>query len=225
MLIIIRGLLFPVNIYEGKLSMNFSTRLKQLRQIYNISQKTLSDLLGISPRAFRFYESGEHEPTLKNLTSLANYFGVSLDYLTGRNDDPRYEEFVEKAETIFINELDTLKVHEKNATFMSLEESLGAIGKGGLTHYEGLRRNYSSPIARLKLIFAERENINKKIEHAQKVARYCKLPEDGPISYIRNKFRANELVFMRPLKAGEKNPDQLLIEELDKLEAEYKTNK
>ncbi len=205
--------------------MNFSLRLKYLRQVYNTSQKTLSDLLGISSRAFRFYESGEHEPTLKNLSSLADYFGVSLDYLTGRNDDPRYEDFVEKAEAAFINELETLKAHEKNATFMSLEESLGAIGKGGLTRYESLRKKYSSPIAHLKLIFAERENINKKIEHAQKVAKYCKLPEDGPINYIRNKFRANEVVFMRPLKKGEKTPDQLLIEELDKLEAEYRASK
>lgn len=67
--------------------MNFSTRLKELRQHNKISQQELADLLGITTRALRFYESGDREPNLSGLISLADFFHVSLDYLVGRSND------------------------------------------------------------------------------------------------------------------------------------------
>lgn len=39
--------------------MNFSSRLKELRQKHNVSQQELADLLDVTTRAWRFYESGE----------------------------------------------------------------------------------------------------------------------------------------------------------------------
>lgn len=85
--------------------MDFASRLKELRQEYILSQKCLSDLLGISPRAYRFYESGEHEPGIKNLIALADYFAVSLDYLMGRSDDPQYELYLPKAENALLEDM------------------------------------------------------------------------------------------------------------------------
>ncbi|MCC5468184.1 helix-turn-helix domain-containing protein [Pelosinus baikalensis] len=67
--------------------MNFSSRLKALRQRNKVSQQELADLLGISTRAWRFYESGDREPNLTGLIALADFFNVSLDYLVGRSDD------------------------------------------------------------------------------------------------------------------------------------------
>lgn len=66
--------------------MNFANRIKELRKKHKVSQKKLADLLGISTRAWRFYESGEREPNISGLISLADYFNVSLDYLVGRSD-------------------------------------------------------------------------------------------------------------------------------------------
>ncbi len=66
--------------------MNFSSRLKELRQHNKVSQQELADLLGISTRAWRFYESGDREPNIHGLITLADYFNVSLDYLVGRSD-------------------------------------------------------------------------------------------------------------------------------------------
>lgn len=66
--------------------MNFSNRIKKLRQKHKVSQQELADLLGISTRAWRFYESGDREPNIAGLISLADYFDVSLDYLVGRSD-------------------------------------------------------------------------------------------------------------------------------------------
>ena len=66
---------------------DFSERLKELRKERKISQKALGDLLGISDRNIRFYESGEHRPDFEGLLLLAEYFSVSIDYLVGRTDN------------------------------------------------------------------------------------------------------------------------------------------
>jgi len=68
--------------------MKFSDRLKTLRQEKKASQKELSDLIGVTPRAWRFYESGDREPNITNLIALADFFNVSIDYLVGRSDNP-----------------------------------------------------------------------------------------------------------------------------------------
>jgi transcriptional regulator with XRE-family HTH domain len=68
--------------------MKIANRLKQLRQTNDVSQQELADLLGISTRAWRFYESGDREPNIAGLIALADYFNVSLDYLVGRSDKP-----------------------------------------------------------------------------------------------------------------------------------------
>lgn len=68
--------------------MNFHECLKRLRKEHKANQIELANLLNISPRAFRFYESGDREPNIAGLIALADYFKVSLDYLVGRSDNP-----------------------------------------------------------------------------------------------------------------------------------------
>ena len=69
---------------------SFSNRLKELRQKTGVKQKELADLLNVSIRAIGYYETGEREPNIQGLVSLAIFFNVSLDYLTGRTDDPTF---------------------------------------------------------------------------------------------------------------------------------------
>lgn len=66
----------------------FGQRLAELRKDISVSQKELADLLEVTVRSYQRYESEEREPTLSQLIKLANYFGVSLDYLCGLSDDP-----------------------------------------------------------------------------------------------------------------------------------------
>jgi transcriptional regulator with XRE-family HTH domain len=63
-------------------------RLKELRKSKKLMQKHIAGLLEISDRQYRSYEAGEVDPPLSNAEKLADYFGVSLDYLTGRTDNP-----------------------------------------------------------------------------------------------------------------------------------------
>lgn len=64
----------------------FSERLKETRQKRNCTQKNVADYLGIAERAYQNYEYGNREPNLGTLVKLADYFEVSLDFLSGRSN-------------------------------------------------------------------------------------------------------------------------------------------
>lgn len=61
-----------------------SDNLKKLRKQKELSQKDLSKILGIAQTTYAGYETGKHEPDLKTLTKIADYYMVSIDYLIGR---------------------------------------------------------------------------------------------------------------------------------------------
>ncbi len=52
----------------------------------DLTQSQVGKALGIADRQYRFYESGAHEPGMSKLVALADYFGVSLDYLCCRTE-------------------------------------------------------------------------------------------------------------------------------------------
>ena len=65
----------------------FAVRLKELRAEKKIAQKDLAERLGVTVRAYRYYEEGKRFPDFQGLLILADCFKVSLDYLTGRTDE------------------------------------------------------------------------------------------------------------------------------------------
>ena len=66
----------------------FPERLRGLRRSRNIMAKTVADKLGISYRNYQRYERGEMDTPSSKLIALADYFGVSTDYLLGRVETP-----------------------------------------------------------------------------------------------------------------------------------------
>ena len=54
-----------------------------LRKQHHISQQQLADALGISRSALGFYEQDRISPSVDTLLAIADYFGVSVDYLLG----------------------------------------------------------------------------------------------------------------------------------------------
>ncbi len=67
--------------------MNIATALKDLRLEANLTQKELAKKLNIGQSTIAQYEKGEREPTVHNLTLYCDFFGVTVDYLLGREDD------------------------------------------------------------------------------------------------------------------------------------------
>ena len=67
-------------------------RLRELRKARGISQLKLAMDLNTNQNTISRYETGEREPGITELISLADYFDVSVDYLIGRSNTPkRYE--------------------------------------------------------------------------------------------------------------------------------------
>ena len=64
-------------------------RLKELRTKRHISQVKLAMDLGMNQNSISRYENGEREADYETLFAFADYFGVSVDYLLGRTDNPQ----------------------------------------------------------------------------------------------------------------------------------------
>lgn len=67
--------------------MKFSDRLKDLRNEKNVTQADVARYTGLSSGCIGMLETNKREPTGNTLTILADYFGCSVDYLLGREDD------------------------------------------------------------------------------------------------------------------------------------------
>lgn len=76
--------------------MELSTILKQLREKKGIGQKELATMLNYSTGTVSNYENGVHTPNLATLSALADYYGVTTDYLLGRTDHPNSAKIMEQ---------------------------------------------------------------------------------------------------------------------------------
>ncbi|MCL2077411.1 MAG: helix-turn-helix domain-containing protein [Oscillospiraceae bacterium] len=65
-----------------------SERIKYLRVKNKLTQKKTAEIAGVQEVSFQRFEYGTLRPSLDTLIILADYFGVSLDYLVGRTDKP-----------------------------------------------------------------------------------------------------------------------------------------
>lgn len=65
--------------------MSTGERIRGLREKSEISQSELAELLGITRTAVWAWEKGITIPRQKTLVVLADLFGVTLDFLAGRD--------------------------------------------------------------------------------------------------------------------------------------------
>lgn len=61
----------------------FKDNLKYLRQERGIGQVKLAKDLGVGKGTISLWENGLREPSMSSLIIIANYFGVTIDYLVG----------------------------------------------------------------------------------------------------------------------------------------------
>lgn len=65
-------------------------RLKELRKSKRMTQQRLAIELNMNQNTISRYESGEREADYQTLIAIADYFGVSIDYLLERTDNPTF---------------------------------------------------------------------------------------------------------------------------------------
>ncbi len=66
----------------------FSQRVKALRKQRRLSQRELGEIIGVTHKTISTIESGLSSTTIDKLIILAQFFGVSTDYLVGLKDEP-----------------------------------------------------------------------------------------------------------------------------------------
>lgn len=62
-------------------------RLDALRKERNLTQMLAAEGMGIPFSTYRRYEKKEREPDASVLVQMADFYGVSLDYLVGRSEE------------------------------------------------------------------------------------------------------------------------------------------
>ncbi|PWU66746.1 helix-turn-helix domain-containing protein [Gracilibacillus dipsosauri] len=78
-------------------------RLKRLRKERKLTQTELGNIINVTKVSISGYENGDRTPDTDNLRRLADFFGVTTDYLLGRSDDPNLTE-KEDNNKIMVNE-------------------------------------------------------------------------------------------------------------------------
>lgn len=102
--------------------MNLGNTIAYLREKRGLSQASLAKDLNISQASLAMYETNKRKPNVEMLDSIANYFGVTTDYLLGRTPTP---EFTAK------DERDIQKVVGDLIDGLSNENSLAYLRNGG----------------------------------------------------------------------------------------------
>lgn len=111
--------------------------LKQLREARGITQTELAKQLGVVRSTICFYESEQHSPTPEMLIKLADFFGVTVDYLLGREDEapasvhtPTTSEHTE-AERELLTLFRELSPYLQDLTLQTVRNWAGKAGKPG----------------------------------------------------------------------------------------------
>ena len=66
---------------------SFSVALSALRRETGLSQRQVAFDLGVSQALLSHYENGAREPKLGFVVKACDYYGVSADYILGRDDE------------------------------------------------------------------------------------------------------------------------------------------
>ena len=78
--------------------MTINNRLKELRSAVGLNQSEMAEKLGVSVSSYQKYEREKNSimPSIEVLIKIAEFFGVSVDYLLGRENQSKSDNITEK---------------------------------------------------------------------------------------------------------------------------------
>ena len=68
------------------ISLNYTNRIRSLREAHNKTQSYIADLLNIGQKTYSDYELGKTRIPVDSLIILAKLYNVSMDYICGTSD-------------------------------------------------------------------------------------------------------------------------------------------
>lgn len=93
-------------------------RIRDLREDNDLLQKQICEIIGCKQQQYQLYESGKREIPVHQLIQLAEYYSVSLDYITGRTKEK--------------NSLSNKGLSEDETKLLKKYRSLSENGKGNI---------------------------------------------------------------------------------------------
>ncbi len=97
-------------------------RIKELRQEVGLSQLDLANIVNTTQKNISNWENGLNEPDFSTLIKFAKYFGVSVDYLLGVEEDLSNDEpSLTATDRKLLKHLRALPQEKKNALIKFLE--------------------------------------------------------------------------------------------------------
>ena len=78
--------------------MTINNRLKELRSAVGLNQSEMAEKLGVSVKKKKKYEREKNSimPSIEVLIKIAEFFGVSVDYLLGRENQSESDNITSK---------------------------------------------------------------------------------------------------------------------------------
>jgi len=99
----------------------FTERFNELLKSRGINAVTLAKEIGVPKSIVYEWKSGVRDPSLENMLRIADYFGVSLEYLTGREDE---ETDIEKELLVLLRAARDISVEDHDALVNSFKSNL-----------------------------------------------------------------------------------------------------
>ena len=65
------------------------TKIRDLREDRDLNQTQVAEMLGMSQTGYSKYETGENYVPTEVLIKLADFYGVSIDFLLGQTNNPK----------------------------------------------------------------------------------------------------------------------------------------
>jgi transcriptional regulator with XRE-family HTH domain len=102
-----------INFTEKDIIMNIGEKIKKLRQEKDVSQAVLGEIVGVHEKHISRYERGISRPSSEVLRKMAEFFGVSMNFLVGEDDF--YSENPDDNELLdYFEEANQLEDEDKN---------------------------------------------------------------------------------------------------------------
>lgn len=70
--------------------MPYYPRIRDLREDKDLTQRKMGEILMCSQRVYSNYERGDIDIPTTTLIRMADFYKVSVDYILGRTNDPRF---------------------------------------------------------------------------------------------------------------------------------------
>ena len=101
-------------------------KLFELREYNNLTQKAAGEILGVRQQTYAEWEKGKKIIPLKHLVTLANFYNVSIDYLTGLS---RNKKVFHTYKTLNKEEIGKREVYDTKASEQRTVSAVGGISQ------------------------------------------------------------------------------------------------